>query len=75
MKSFPCTKVRLCSEGVTILFPKGFDRQNIIFLHPHDKRKPAAELYLSAVNFESSRAISCSKIALTWINDLSINAN
>ena len=52
-----CTKVRLCSEGVTKVFPKGFDRQNSIFLHPNGKRKPAPELHLSALNFESSRAI------------------
>ena len=52
-----CTMVWLCSEGVTKLFPQGFDRQNSIFLHPHDKRKPAPELHLSALNFESSRVI------------------
>ena len=52
-----CTKVRLCSEGVTKVFPKGFDRQKSIFLHPHGKRKSAPELHFSAVNFESSRAI------------------
>ena len=52
-----CTKVRLCCEGVTKLFPNGFDRKNSIFLHPHGKRKLATELHLSAINFESSRAI------------------
>ena len=52
-----CTTVRLCSEGVTKLFPKGFDRQNSIFLHPHGKRKLAPKLHLSALNFESSRSI------------------
>ena len=52
-----CTKVRLCSEGVTKLFSKDFDRQNNIFLHPHGKRKPAPELHLIALNFESSKAI------------------
>ena len=52
-----CTTVRLCSEGVRKLFPKGFDRQNSIFLHSNGKRKPAPELHLSALNFESSRAI------------------
>ena len=46
-----CTKVRLCSEGVTKLFPKGSDVQNNIFLHPHGKRKPAPELHLSALNY------------------------
>ena len=44
------------SEGVTKLFPKGFDRQNSIFLDPHGKRKPATELHSSALNFQSSRA-------------------
>ena len=29
------TTVRLCSVGVTKLIPKGFDRQNSLFLHPH----------------------------------------
>ena len=51
------TMVRLCSEGVTKLFPKGFDRQNSIFLHPHGKRKLAPEFHLSALNFESPSAI------------------
>ena len=50
------TKIRLSSEWVTKLFPKSFDRQNNIFLHPHGKRKPKTELQLSALNFESSRA-------------------
>ena len=45
------------AEGVTKLFPKGFDRQNSIFLHPHGKRKLAPEFHLSALNFESPRAI------------------
>ena len=56
-KIYQDTKVRLCSEGVTKLFQKGFDRQNSIFLHPHGKRKTASELHLSALNFESARAI------------------
>ena len=51
-KSYHDIKVRLCSEGVTKLFPKCFDRQNSIFLNPHGKRKPAPELHLSALNFE-----------------------
>ena len=55
--SHQCTTVRLCSEGVTKIFPKGFGRQNSIFLHPHGKRKLAPKLHLSALNFESSRAI------------------
>ena len=56
-KFFQYTTVRLCSEGVTKLFPKGFDRQNSIFLHAHGKKKLAPELQLSALNFESSIAI------------------
>ena len=48
------TMVRLCSEEVTKLFPKGFDKQKSIFLHADGKGKPASELHLSALNFESS---------------------
>ena len=55
--TYQCTTVRLFSEGVTKLFPKAFDRQNSIFLHPHGKRKLAPELHFTALNFESSRAI------------------
>ena len=54
---------RLCSEEVTKLFPKGFDKQNSSFLHPHGKRKPAFKLHLSALNFESSRAIFSLRVA------------
>ena len=45
--NFPgyCKTVRLCSEGVTKLFPKGFDRQNNILIYPHGKRKTAPELH------------------------------
>ena len=57
IKDIQGTKVTLCSEGVTKLFPKGFDGQSSIFLDPHGKRKPAPELHLSALNFESSRSI------------------
>ena len=52
-----CTTVRLCSEGVTKLFPKCFDRQNSIFLNPHGKRKPTPELHMSVLKFDFSRAI------------------
>ena len=51
--TYQCTTVRLFSEGVTKLFPKAFDRQNCLFIHPHGKRKPTPELHLSALNSES----------------------
>ena len=37
---------------------KGFDGRNDIFLHSHGKRKPAPELHLSALNFQSSTFFS-----------------
>jgi len=51
---FPhCTMVRIISEGVTKLFPKGFDELNSIFIYPHGKKKLCEKFHMSALNFPS----------------------